>query len=229
MSARTLPGSRVDAYRAGMRVTTLSGRTESTSDGVDAGRTTNNSTPENGRATMRRDQMHVKRTATIVLGGGAVAAWLAGAATSNRPLSDPVPIARPPVDARGAELAGEIARLRERLTPAAMPRTPARNLFTYRAALAPIAAPAAAPHAAITEVPLAPRALPALKLSGLSEDPAADGAAPVRMAFVSADGQLFIVKEGELVTPRYRVTRIATDGIELLDLTDNTTRQLALR
>jgi hypothetical protein len=173
--------------------------------------------------------MHVKRTATIVLGGGAVAAWLAGAATSNRPLPDAVPIARAPVDARGDELANEIARLRERLKPSATPRMPARNLFTFRAAAAPAAAPAPAPRAAITEAPIAPPALPPLKLSGLSEDPAADGAAPVRMAFVSADGQLFIVKEGELVTARYRVTRIAADGVELLDLTDNTTRRLSLR
>src|SRR2546427_3113877 len=45
MSARALPGSRVDAYLAGMTATMLSGGTESTFEPVDAGCTTNNSTP----------------------------------------------------------------------------------------------------------------------------------------------------------------------------------------
>jgi hypothetical protein len=171
--------------------------------------------------------MNVKRTATIVLGGGALAAWLAGAATSNHAIPDPVAPRTLPIDARGTALAGEIAKLHERLRPAAMPHTPGRNLFTFRAAAAPPVA--AAPRAAITEIALAPPgpAQPALKLAGISEDPAADG--PLRMAFISGNGQLFMVKEGEAVTPRYRVARIASDGVELTDLIDGSSRRLVMR
>jgi len=172
--------------------------------------------------------MHVKRTATIVLVGGALAAWFAGAATSNRALPAPVIPKPPAIDVSGAALAGEISRLHERLRPSTTPRTPSRNLFTFRAAPAP-AAPAAAPHAALTEMPIALQAptMPALKLAGISEDSGDSG--PIRQAFISGEGQLFIVKEGESVTARYRVSRISSEVVELTDLTDNTTRRLALK
>jgi hypothetical protein len=85
--------------------------------------------------------------------------------------------------------------------------------------------------AAIVEAPLPPRpSEPALKLSGIGEDvDPKDNGATVRMAFISGDGQLFIVKTGDAVTPRYRVNAIGADAVELLDLTTNTTRRLALR
>jgi len=170
--------------------------------------------------------MHVKRTATIVLVGGALAAWFAGAATSNRALPAPIIPKPAAIDASGAALATEIARLHERLRPSSTPRTPGRNLFTFRAAPVPVAV--AAPRAALTEMPI-PQAppMPALKLAGVSEDPGEAG--PVRQAFISGEGQLFIVKEGETVTTRYRVAKISPDVVELIDLSDNTTRRLALK
>jgi hypothetical protein len=51
----------------------------------------------------------------------------------------------------------------------------------------------------------------------------------VRVAFISGEGQLFMVKEGENVTSRYQVTQISADVVELRDLSDNTVRRLALR
>jgi hypothetical protein len=172
--------------------------------------------------------MHVKRTATIVLVGGALAAWFAGAATSNRALPAPIFPRPATIDARGAALASEITRLHERLRPSTTPRTPSRNLFTFHAAPAPIAA-VVTPRAALTETPLAAAVatMPALKLSGISEDPGEAG--PIRQAFISGEGQLFIVKEGEGVTARYRVARISSEVVELTDLSDNTTRRLALK
>jgi hypothetical protein len=175
--------------------------------------------------------MHVKRTATIVLVGGALAAWFAGAATSNRALPTPIIPKPPAIDASGAALAGEIARLHERLRPSTTPRTPSRNLFTFRPVPAP-AAPVAAPRAALTEMPVALQAptMPSLKLAGISEDSGDSGdSGPVRQAFISGEGQLFIVKEGEAVTARYKVARISSEVVELTDLTDNTTRRLALK
>lgn len=172
--------------------------------------------------------MNLKRTTTIVVVGAALLAWLAGAATSNHAIP-PAPAVQPTsIDTRGAELASEIERLHERLAPVATPRTPGRNLFAFRAMAARPAAPIApAPRPALTEVALAPIALPPLKLSGLAEDAGADG--PVRIAFISGEGQLFMVKEGETVTPRYRVTKISADVVELVDVGDNSIRRLALR
>ena len=173
--------------------------------------------------------MNLKRTATIGVVGGALAAWLASAATSSRPIPRPIVINTPPIDLRGAELADEIARLRERLRPTTTPNQPGRNLFTFRAARPRPAAITAEPAhaAAITEAPVARPALPPLKLSGIAEDPGPDG--PIRTAIIAGDGQLFMVKEGDAVTLRYRVVKISTEVVELTDLTDNSVRRLALR
>jgi hypothetical protein len=172
--------------------------------------------------------MNVKRTAMIVLGAGALAAWFAGAATSNREMPDPVSVRTPPIDTHGAALADEIAKLQERLRPSAEPNHPGRNLFAFRAAhvpVVPVALPA--PQPALTEAPAATPAPPPFKLAGIAEDPGANG--PVRTAILSGGGQVYLVKEGENVTSRYRVTRIAADVVELTDVTDGTTRRLALK
>src|SRR6185436_16899263 len=105
--------------------------------------------------------MNLKRTATIVVGGAAIGAWLAGAATSNpgRPALTIAPT--PAIDVRGEELATEIARLQERLRPTSQPRQPGRNLFAFRARAAqpaPIIAPA--PQAIAPAMPLTPPPLP---------------------------------------------------------------------
>jgi hypothetical protein len=175
--------------------------------------------------------MNVKRAATIAVAGGALVAWLAGAATSNRAPAEPIVRAPAAIEARGAELASEIARLHERLRPSAAPRQPGRNLFVYHSAAPRLDQPpaGATPKAAISEMPamIAPPQ-PAFKLAGIAEDIDADGN-PLRTAIISGEGQLFMVKEGESVTPRYRVTKISEDVVELLDLATNAPRRLALR
>jgi hypothetical protein len=174
--------------------------------------------------------MNVKRAATIAVAGGALVAWLAGAATSNRAPAEPIVRTPAAIEARGAELASEIARLHERLRPSATPRQPGRNLFVYHSAARPDQPPpGAAPKPAISELPamIAPPQ-PAFKLAGIAEDVDADGN-PLRTAIISGEGQLFMVKEGESVTPRYRVTKISEDVVELLDLATNAPRRLALR
>jgi len=172
--------------------------------------------------------MNLKRTATIGVVGGALAAWLASAATSKRAVPPPILLHPPAIDSRGAELADEIARLHERLRPTAAPSQPGRNLFTFRAARSHAIAPVApAPAPAIVEAPLPGAALPALKLAGIAEDTGPDG--PDRTAIISGDGQLFMVKEGDAVTLRYRVAKISVDVVELTDLTDNSIRRLAMR
>ena len=172
--------------------------------------------------------MNLKRTTSIVVVGAALIAWFAGAATSNHPMPPVNVLHQTTIEKRGAELAIEIDRLHERLAPTAAPRTPGRNLFTFRAAPRRSAPPPPeAPRAALTELTPAPIALPSLKLSGIAEDPGADG--PIRIAFIAGEGQLFMVREGEAVTPRYRVAKISADVVELTDVSDNSVRRLALR
>jgi hypothetical protein len=171
--------------------------------------------------------MTLKRTATFVLAGGALAAWLAAAATSGiRENRVPPTASVTPVETRGAELAAEIARLHDRLRPTATPQRPGRNLFQFTAAK-PRPAPAAIP--ALTEaVPApAPPAPVLLKLSGVAEDPGPDG--PVRTAIISGLGQLFLVKEGEMLGRQYRVAKISADVVELVKIDANTTLRLAMK
>jgi hypothetical protein len=175
--------------------------------------------------------MNFKRTATIVVVCAVLAAWLAGAATSNRALPPPIITQPQPIELRGAELATEIARLHERLRPNASPRQPGRNLFAFRAThVRPLAAPIAIDsresRPALVEAPAVPAA-PPLKLAGIAEDAGPDG--PQRTAIVSGLGQLFMVKEGDNLTPRYRVAKISDDVVELTDLADGSTRRIALR
>lgn len=174
--------------------------------------------------------MNLKRTATIVVVGGALAAWLAAAATSG--VHDTAAIGaivqRTPIEARGAALAMEIARLHERLRPVSSPRHSGRNLFQFSAPRPRAAsAPPPAARAALSEAaPLAPPP-PAFKLSGIAEDPGPDG--PVRTAIISSPPQLFLVKEGEMVTARYRVSRISVDVVELVDVSTNVSLRLAMK
>jgi hypothetical protein len=172
--------------------------------------------------------MNPKRTATIVVVGGALLAWLAGAATSNRAIEPAPVISVPAIDNSGLALEKEIARLHERLRPTATPTQSNRNLFSFRSApVRAVPAPSAPTAPALVQAPPLPPPLPPLKLVGIAEDPGADG--PARTAILVGDGQLFTVKEGENVTARYRVERISPDVVELLDLNDNSLRRLALR
>jgi hypothetical protein len=172
--------------------------------------------------------MNINRTATIVVVGAALAAWLAAAATSGPRDANGVNAIKPvPIATQGDVLAGEISRLHERLHPVAVPRQPSRNLFSYTArpaAPAPLPPPS---RRALTEASIAAPAPPTVKLSGIAEDVVADGV--VRTAVISGFGQLFLVKEGENVTARYRVAKISSEVVELSDLTDGSVLRLALK
>lgn len=168
--------------------------------------------------------MNVKRTLLLGLGCGAVAVWLAAAATSGSPPIAPQPrAATQAIEASGAQLASEISRLHERLRPTTVPLQ-SRNLFRY-ASRPPSATHAAPPSASAPEPQPAPIA-PPLKLVGIAED--GEDAAVVRTAILSGLGDLFLVKEGEPVTSRYRVSRISSDAVELMDSLDQTTLRLGL-
>ncbi len=172
--------------------------------------------------------MNFKRTATSVVVGAVLIAWLAGAATSKRAI--PPPIIPPPqaIDARGVELTKEIARLRDRLRPTTPPAEPRRNLFTFRATTPPAAHDARSTPSSTIEAPAPRISEPALKLAGIAEDDGADG--PDRTAIISGEGgQLFMVKQGDPVAGRYRVARISSDAVELADVNAGVVRRLVMK
>jgi hypothetical protein len=172
--------------------------------------------------------MDVKRTVMIGVAVVAVAVWISAAATSNTRNVAPVTPTKPNVvDKSGAELAFEVKRLHERLRPSEAP-IHSRDLFRYSARLSAAAAlPAPTPVAPPpSEQPPAAFVAP-LRLEGLAEDHGDQG--PVRTAIISGFGDIFLVKEGDSVTARYRVAKISPDAVELTDLTDNSPLRLALR
>ncbi len=174
-------------------------------------------------------QLKRKRIVALVVVAAALAAWLAAAPTSVGRAPTAPPVAGPTrVDTRGAALADEISRLHERLRPAAVPLQPGRNLFSFstRPSAAP-PPPSPTPRPALSEPVVARPPPPVMKLAGVAEDATPSGV--VRTAIISAFGQLFLVKEGDLVTDRYRVAKISPDVVELSDLTEGTSLRYALK
>src|SRR4029079_3448473 len=172
--------------------------------------------------------MNVKRTVMIGVAGGAGAVWIAAAATSNTRTIAPLVAVKPNViDKSGAQLAVEVRRLHERLRPSDTPLH-SRDLFRYagKTAASSGAAECATFVAPPSEPPPAAVVAP-LKLEGLAEDHGDQGT--VRTAIISGFGDIFLVKECDAVTLRYRVAKISPDAVELTDLTDNTPLRLALR
>lgn len=179
--------------------------------------------------------MGLKRTTIILVSGVALAAWFSAAMTPGRAPAAPTAIRPAPIDATGAVLAGEIARLRARLRPDVTPRQARGNPFVFRSTWR---VPSSAPIA-----PTSARDRPRLRLSlaGIAEDPGPAGGAPVRTAIIAGNGRVFLAKEGDIVTDRsvedvedvedveYRVGKISADSAELTDLRDSTIHRLALK
>jgi len=169
-----------------------------------------------------------RRAAIFVIVLGALAAWIAAAATSGVRDVKPVgPFSPPPIDTSGAALEADIARLHDRLRPTTSPRL-GRDLFQFAAAKPRVTTQAAPTALEPLAIP-APAPAPRLTLIGVAQD-GAEGAA-VRTAIISTPGQLFLVKEGDEVTSagaRYRITKISEDAADL-SAADQTVLHLALK
>ena len=138
--------------------------------------------------------MNVKRTVVLGVTGGALAVWLAAAATSTSRAVAPVATPKTNViDVSGAELAAEITRLRERLRPTDSPLQ-TRDLFQYARRPSARAVPAEAPAPVPHEDPIPTPAAARLKLVGIAED--VSDAGPVRTAIVSGFGELLPLRDG---------------------------------
>ena len=175
--------------------------------------------------------MQVKRIAQFVVIGGAVAVWLAAAATSGDRARRPAESnGATPADPRAAALAAEIAKLHERPKAVASPRQPARNPFVFVSTARRTEAPHPGP---IRDTPTPESSTPtvapplALKLAGIGEDVTPAGT--TRTAIISGAGDLVLAKEGDTVAERYRVVRISSEVVELADVIDGSTRRLVLK
>jgi hypothetical protein len=161
-------------------------------------------------------------------------------ATANMPSQDPAPrerAAQPAgtggTDALAAEVSAQAARLQARMAQAPVPDPNPRNPFSFgiapRARRAAIADDAAMVRAAVAEeaVPALPPP-PALTLMGIAEETTAAG--PRRTAVIAGDGDVIhMVMEGQPVGPRYKVTKIGADAVELEDVLTKGYRRIALR
>jgi hypothetical protein len=188
--------------------------------------------------------MSLKRITIVVVGGVAVAAWLSAAMAPGRAPVVSTDIRPAPIDATGAVLSREVAKLRERLRPEATPRQASRNPFVFRSSSRAASSVTGAVGNVGTVAPSAKDASSdalmnrprfRLSLAGIAEDPGPAGGAPVRTAIISGSGQLFLAREGDTVTDRdvedieYKVTTISADSAELINLRDNTIQRMTLK
>jgi hypothetical protein len=178
--------------------------------------------------------MTAKQTAAYSGGGLLLLAWLASASGLVRQAA-PVVESQSPVETSGtttlaADVQAQTARLRTRLSAAPAPQQHYRNPFAF-AKREPSPSPQREKTREATTAPLPTVAAPddpAIDLVGVAENRTEKGLE--RSAIVSAlSGELFIVKEGELIAARYRVKAIDKEAVELTDVLTGASRRLTLR
>lgn len=256
MSARALPGSLVDAKRAGMMAMTDAEAVSRVETGLETGCTTNLTTT--ARYRMRLEQRcscgvvllmaraevserktglrttHMTVRRAVVYGGTCclLAAWLASAAsTTRRPpvtYQEPSATGTAATETLASEVEAHAARLRERLATAPRPQLPHRNPFVFESRPSVPQRPVAlrADPASVPE-PLPPPE-PTLSLIGITEDQGPKGL--VRTAIITGDADaVFVLAVGETVLDRYTVEAIGADAVELKEIATNAVRRLALR
>jgi hypothetical protein len=176
--------------------------------------------------------MTAKRAAAYSGGVLLLLAWLASAAglVRQRPTAEqsPEPVETSGTTLLAADVQAQTARLKSRLASAPSPQKPVRNPFSF--------VPKEAAPRRVTTAPVEPEPLPAvlepvepaIDLVGIAEDQTPKGL--VRTAIISAlSGDLFLVKEGELIAGRYRVRTVGADSAELSDQLTGAVRRLTLR
>lgn len=169
------------------------------------------------------------KSTALLTGVTALATWLAAPATppaTSRRVGVP---AQAPVS---STIEVEAARLSARTPSAALPTVPRRNPFEFEpraagpAGAASGATPVASPVATLPPEVVALEAWPVVRLTGLASDVVAG--VPQRIAIFSSRDGVLLVREGETVLDRYRVTRIDDDGVEIARLEDGLSRRISL-
>lgn len=177
--------------------------------------------------------MTMRRAAGYAAVFALLAAWFASAAgVIGQPGRTPRTFSRSrdaaATDAVAFDVQAQAERLRQRLATAPVPQQPARNPFVFysrpapvRAAPPPIEPPAAPPAPAIDPEP-------ALTLIGIAEERKEKDV--VRTALIAGPGEeLLMVKAGQTLLGRYKVTAVGADAVELVELSSDRVRRLSLR
>ena len=169
------------------------------------------------------------RAAAYIVGGILLAAWLASAAgVTMRPRGVPLPRRSADaihLDSVAADVQSQAFRLRQRLAVAPAPQMSVRNPFAF-ADRAPLAAPAPPKPQPVTTTPSFIQRLiaePDLVLLGVAEQ------GTVRTAMIGSGEELLMATEGQTVAGRYRVGKVGSDAVELIDMATGATRRLSLR
>jgi hypothetical protein len=182
--------------------------------------------------------MTSRSAAVYGVGAALLVAYLAAA---NMPSQDPQPRergARPAgtsgTESLAVEVRSQAARLHARMAEAPVPDPNPRNPFAFGPS------PRAArpgPREGMVRATVVPDAgtpaaveppLPVLTLMGIAEETTPAG--PRRTAVIGGEGDIiYMVTEGQPVGPRYKVTKIGADAIELEDVLTKGYRRIALR
>jgi hypothetical protein len=177
--------------------------------------------------------MTPKRAAWWTLGVALAAAWFASAAgvIGQPPRTPRIParsLRAQQTDAISFDVEAQAERLRKRLATSPSPQ-PVRNPFVF-GTRPPVQTRSAARIVDAPPAPVVPPAdvEPELTLIGVAED--GKGEQLVRTAMIAGAGQqLFMVRVGQAVGARYKVTAIGPDAVELIDTSTDRVRRLGLK
>jgi hypothetical protein len=173
--------------------------------------------------------MDWKSTAAIS-GAGLLATWFFSMPAVNPPATSPsAPAGRAPqASASTIDIQQEAARLQVRVHPEPHYTETSRNPFRFGARPAPEARGTSGPPPAQAApvVPLAPPP-PRLALDGIATD-MVDGREQ-RTAILNTDSGVVLAKEGERVAGQFQVVKIATDAVELINVSDGSVLRITLR
>jgi hypothetical protein len=166
------------------------------------------------------------KSTTVISGAGILATWFFSMPPAPTPAGVTVTTTRPTQQATAdVDIEREAARLEVR--PHQEPRytEPSRNpfRFTEPRPAAPVKAPAVAPTETLPPLPPPP---PLLRLDGVAAD-VVDGQ-PQRTAVLTTDAGIMLAKEGDQVAG-YRVSKVASDAVELVKIDDGSVLRLVLR
>jgi len=163
-------------------------------------------------------------------GATVLAGWLA----STPPVG--VVANSPPAPSRSSRAAAspssdiveQATRLQARIRRETAYVRPQRNPFQFEAARPDAEAAAATGEPALSDALPAPliNAAPSVTLAGVAEDPRQDGVE--RTAILSSPSGVLLVRVGDEVLGRYRVTAVDEGAVELLSLADGSTLRLSL-
>jgi hypothetical protein len=167
----------------------------------------------------------------VVSGATVLAGWLASTPPANAPATSTLAPSQPSSRraAPSSDIEQEAARLKARVRRETGYTQPQRNLFRFGAARRIASAEVNIPEAASPADTFVPAVLPPapVSLSGIAEDQVDQRVE--RTAILSSPAGVLLVREGDDVLGQYRVAKIESEAVELVQLADGTTLRLGFK